>query len=841
VTQGIQTVDNRVGLIAGRRTFVRVYARSEVSAVSGVTAYLYRTNSAGEVLERLVPVNTIGQRLTVIPNPSRNDLNQSFLFEIPWNSAAGTEHLFAVLNPTQVPLEPIYSDNRWPATSAQIFTFRPSPRLETLMVSFGYTLNDKNWWPSLADDILPTYSFIRRTYPLSSSPGTSTNRTPGFRPNWWTVLDDGLGARINRTDPSCTGLGNLCASAYVNGLLRTMRTEKRVADGVFMYGMISDRAGFFPRGQEGGSGVSSGPVGDPAAPAEGAAFAWDTDTTYGDWYAAHEIGHSLGRQHPAPNSDDPNTPPPSPPGLPPPAPVVEGCGHSRTDNAYPYPLAEISPAGGAFAGFDAGDGDLDLDKRFIPGNIGHDVMSYCADQWLSDYTYRGIYRRLMGTELTPGLQAAAQPQASDDPRILGTVFSSRPMIAGDFLSLAGIIMPDTKAASLQVVRRLSAVASIPSRTPGQYSIRLLSRSGAVLASYPFTPEAVEDASELLSFYQVVNAVPGAAAVQIVRLADAAVLDSYPLSANPPTISGVTLVNAPNPVIGTVTLSWKAGDPDGGALSFDLSYSRDGGLTFMPLRFGVKGSSAQVDTGPLGGSTSAVFRVTASDGANLASANSAPFAMASKPPVVRILNPQDGLHIQHGQIINLEAEADDPQDGSEVTYSWKTQGGTFGSGDRVTVGILAMGANTITVTATNSHGQSASDSIKVYVGDDLKLPGPTLSAGPSRLSFHAGAGSSTKQSAEISIANTGSGQLNWSASTDAAWLSLKPASGSAPATLIATVNPSGLKAGRTYTANVTIRSTATGNSVTIPVALSIGDVWTAPAIRWRLFLPLVARK
>jgi Viral BACON domain/PKD domain len=402
-------------------------------------------------------------------------------------------------------------------------------------------------------------------------------------------------------------------------------------------------------------------------------------------------------------------------------------------------------------------------------------------------------------------------------------------------------VPDNNAASLQVVRRLRAVASIPSRTPGQYSIRLLSRGGVVLAGYPFTPEAVEDAAGLLSFYQVVDAVPGAAAVQIVRLADGVVLGSYPLSANPPTISGVTLAKPPNPVIGTVTLSWKAGDPDGGALSFDLSYSRDGGLTFMPLRFGVKGTSTQVDTGPLGGSASAVFRVTASDGANLASADSAPFVMAAKPPVVRILNPQDGLHIQHGQIINLEAEADDAQDGSEVTYSWKTQGGTFGSGDRVTVGILAIGANTITVTATNSHGQSASDSIKVYVGDDLNLPGPTLSAGPSRLSFHAGAGASTKQSAEISIGNTGSGQLNWSASTDAAWLSLNAASGSAPATLIATVNPSGLKAGRSYTANVTIRSTAAGSPATIPVALSIGDTWSGPAARRRLFLPMVARR
>lgn len=151
------------------------------------------------------------------------------------------------------------------------------------------------------------------------------------------MADDELGSRVNRTHADCLAMDadyrNLCASAYTNTMMNAMRIEDGVSSDIFMYGMISDAAGFFPRGQACcGEKVSSGPVGVPDA------ASWDTDTSYGDWYAAHEIGHTLGRGHPAENADDPAT-----------QNVVEGCGHSPDDNNYPYADAKISPPDDRFA------------------------------------------------------------------------------------------------------------------------------------------------------------------------------------------------------------------------------------------------------------------------------------------------------------------------------------------------------------------------------------------------------------------------------------------------------------------------------------------------------------
>ena len=102
----------------------------------------------------------------------------------------------------------------------------------------------------------------------------------------------------------------LCASYFTNGWLYYYRQATASGDlnvglnpNAFYYGMISDAAGFFPRGQAMYTKTSVGPAGIPGAPGQG----WDTDGTYADWYAAHEIGHSLGRAHPNAGSDDPAT------------------------------------------------------------------------------------------------------------------------------------------------------------------------------------------------------------------------------------------------------------------------------------------------------------------------------------------------------------------------------------------------------------------------------------------------------------------------------------------------------------------------------------------------------
>ncbi|MEZ4621250.1 MAG: hypothetical protein R2867_37905 [Caldilineaceae bacterium] len=70
-------------------------------------------------------------------SPNRNDIEQSYLFELPWSWTQQTNlTLHAILNPYKVPLEPNYRDN-----DSSTLLRKPSP---TLSAEF-YRLELYNW------------------------------------------------------------------------------------------------------------------------------------------------------------------------------------------------------------------------------------------------------------------------------------------------------------------------------------------------------------------------------------------------------------------------------------------------------------------------------------------------------------------------------------------------------------------------------------------------------------------------------------------------------------------------------------------------------------------------
>jgi concanavalin A-like lectin/glucanase superfamily protein/BACON domain-containing protein len=75
---------------------------------------------------------------------------------------------------------------------------------------------------------------------------------------------------------------------------------------------------------------------------------------------------------------------------------------------------------------------------------------------------------------------------------------------------------------------------------------------------------------------------------------------------------------------------------------------------------------------------------------------------------------------------------------------------------------------------------------------------------------------------LDITNAGGGTLSFSATDDAAWLSVTPGSGTAPQSVSVTASPAGLGAG-TYTAAVTITAAgASGSPKTVPVTFTVSD-------------------
>ncbi len=157
-------------------------------------------------------------------------------------------------------------------------------------------------------------------------------------------------------------------------------------------------------------------------------------------------------------------------------------------------------------------------------------------------------------------------------------------------------------------------------------------------------------------------------------------------------------------------------------------------------------------------------------------------------------------------------------------AWLTLGMTSGTGAGVvtlTVNTAGMAAGTystpITITATGATNTPRT----VTVTLTLTAPQiPTISMSPASLAFSATQGGSNPAGQVVTVNNSGTGTLSWSAGATASWLSLSPLSGTAPGSFTAGVNVSGLAAG-TYSSNITITgSGATNTPQSIPVTLTI---------------------
>jgi hypothetical protein len=141
--------------------------------------------------------------------------------------------------------------------------------------------------------------------------------------------------------------------------------------------------------------------------------------------------------------------------------------------------------------------------------------------------------------------------------------------------------------------------------------------------------------------------------------------------------------------------------------------------------------------------------------------------------------------------------------------------------------LAAGTYTTDVTVTATGATGSPKTIPVTLTVDPPAP-PALSVSPTTLAFSATAGGTSPAAKTVSVTNTGGGTLDVTASDDAAWLAVTPASATAPATLTVTPTITGLAAG-TYTATVTVTATtagATGSPKTVAVTLTVSPAGSA---------------
>ncbi len=187
--------------------------------------------------------------------------------------------------------------------------------------------------------------------------------------------------------------------------------------GEYYYGVVN------PSYQSGVAGV--GYIGAPAA------LGWDKLPSSSS-VAAHEWGHNWGRDH-AP------------------------CGNpGNPDPGYPYSNGEIG-----VVGYDFGTGTL-------KPAASHDIMGYCNNEWISDYTYEGILDfRSNEALMANGLGEAIQPALL----VWGRIENGR--------------------AVLQPAFRITSRPRLP-RRPGPYRVEGRAADGATVFGFGFTPLEVAD-------------------------------------------------------------------------------------------------------------------------------------------------------------------------------------------------------------------------------------------------------------------------------------------------------------------------------------------------------------
>lgn len=764
VVQSIQDLDNSVLLVANKRTFVRVHVNAD-QAVNGVTARLFGYRDGVPLGFPLLPVNPAGF-VNVLPNPNRASLNDSFYFELPgpWTND-GSIALRAEINPFHEIEERMYSNND---IYRPINTFQQTNPLRVRLVNYQYFLPNDTLVSVRTFDMDMVESQLRRMYPISHLIADRRR------------LIDLMIDSPPRAD-------------YVNSKLRWLRDvwedQGNGALDAIYYGMVSDAGGRI-RGKADGipSMVASGPAGAPRLDR----FAWDMDGSYADFYAGHELGHALGRKH------------------------AEFCG---AEDGADYPYANGIIGGPAnemdrFLGFDVGDSALGLNVNVIPSSWT-DVMSYCANEWISDFTYEGIHHYIQ-SHFEGGLEAVA-------PTMDHT-------LDGDFLAVYGSLNVVEQTASIPFVSRQSEVARLPERILGPYHIQLFDTADNLLADYPFSlvGDAGDDDEAVDQIAQIVDWVAGTRRIAIYSDLVDRELVSTAVSANAPHITITERTGGDVlPAAGTIDLGWQAADNDENPLHYLVLYSFDDGNSWRALATTPISATLRIDTSQLegtGGTAVGWLRVIANDGVLTAQADTGPFQVEDKVPTIQISSPAPESVYSYGQIVTLEGYGSDFEEGSlaDTQLTWhSSRDGELGSGHLLYPELLAVGDHEIMLTAVDTAGNVVSDTVTITVQSAMEMPDATLAAAPFSLVFQAEAGAENPASQRLSIRNSGSGVLNWMAHENAPWLTLSETSGSAPSEITVLVDTSTFLQGQVIQSE--IRLTSAGQTLTLPVTVQMmGD-------------------
>lgn len=696
ITQGIQNLNSDMPLVANRDTRARGYARTTGPDLPNVRARLWAIRG-GTVL----PHSPAEAMWT--PNPvhrngaDRLNLRDAFFFYIWPEWRSGTVTFRLEVNYDHAVAESDYTNN----TREEIVTFYGANSLNVVMINSSvgglqYNFSEAPTWPII--------NGLHRHHPIANLGVWLANLSVSVDAPFTNedILDE-----VDDVD--------FWTSNPVPGVHYVGMINKNVA--------AANGQGYWP-----GYDLWLRMI-----PPDGL---WPTWVYNGGATFSHEMGHNKGIGH-------------------------IYCGARDFIDPQPYPwidphcaLDALDPLG--YYGLDVQHGRWGLPAAEVISNDNtaatphraFPIMGYTWPRWTSPWEW---CRLLRAYNVPCGLYAQtpqevleeavmANPAAYADPTEVRNLRS-----ATLYLRASGVISPIASTADFRKVTTLpnplpDAVEQQIEKLGYRQVFGGRNTAGRSTALAAFTLVQVNDADIVLAtndillsascdgaacaeqpFAELVPYASGATKLQV--RAGATVLAERAASANPPT---VTLLS-PNggETVGTATVvQWSDNDTDGNSLTFNLLYSPDNGATWRAIALNISGHSATISA-PLPGTTQGLLRIVAMDGFHSAEDTSdGAFTVAGHAPLAQIIAPFDSTVAQPNSPVEFQGTATDVEDGTLTGNQlvWTSnRDGALGAGDVIALDTLTSGLHRITLTVTDSDGQTGSQTISIIVGHRIFMP------------------------------------------------------------------------------------------------------------------------
>ena len=646
---------NPTYLIAGKRTLVRVYAEAMGIAVDVPNVNCRLEGYAGATPLPGSPLYA-ARRVTLTPGEDymdqRSDPNKSFNFILPpeWTEVGGIT-LIATVNPHQNPPEGPGNFDVYNTVSLDV-TFHDTDQF----CVFVHPLR------AHADgDVTPTESecvenlaLTRQIYPVAPERFTVI---PGSTHHTYIPLDGGgwqddlnlalTAASLLTTLPSHFGLASDCDEvAFLSLTDDTVRHR----------------------------GMTLPPLSVSVA----------DDSFVERMRTAHELGHSQWMFH------------------------VQECGepwpfqgdypnyHDPVDNSF-LPAASIGDWGANIRD--------DNSLRVLDPAATRDMMSYCDDLWISEYTWQWLADHFgvggaAAANLAPRVEPLAPPPAP-------------------YLIINGTIGPTGTTTLQPAGTQILPEGSSDHPGTGAYTIKLLDVSYNVLFTRHLDPTPMFELEQYGVFQEIV---PKKIGTRYIQLSGGAI--PTPLTIAAGLSSPLVAITSPSggetwDATGSREVTWLAGDANGDQVTCSLLYSADNGDTWQVIGSHLTdqwGLAVPLDNLP-GCQNTCRLRLLATDGINQSEVTSQPFSKKGLPPWVNIISPKSVAAFSYGDLIILEGMVSDLEDLSlpAASIRWiSSQDGELGTGLILGVSGLSAGLHEIWLKAIDSEDMVGSAMINVYV-------------------------------------------------------------------------------------------------------------------------------